>query len=216
MDKNVLKILVADDHSILRTGLKLLLSTQDDFEVIAEASNGKEVIDLVNKGLKVDIIVLDLSMPIMSGLDCLRQLNKMQLTNKINVLVLTMHNEKQYIKEVMLLGAKGYLRKDTLDTELFKALRSLAQGKRYLAEHDTSSLLDCLMDIPEQQENLSSREYEVLNYIVRGHSLSDIAQKLCLSVKTISTYKMRIMTKLNCKQNSDLVNYALKHNLLDK
>lgn len=216
MDKNGLKILVADDHSILRTGLKLLLSTQEDFEVIAEASNGKEVIDLVNNGLKVDIIVLDLSMPIMNGLDCLRQLNKMQLTNKINVLVLTMHNEKQYIKEVMLLGAKGYLRKDTLDTELFKALRALAQGKRYLAEHDTSSLLDCLMDIPKQQESLSSREHEVLNYIVRGHSLSDIAQKLCLSVKTISTYKMRIMTKLNCKQNSDLVNYALKHNLLDK
>lgn len=216
MDNKVLKILVADDHSILRTGLKLLLSTQSDFEVVAEASNGKEVIDLLKQGLKVDIIVLDLSMPIMGGLDCLRQLNAMQLINKISVLVLTMHNENQYIKEVMLLGAKGYLRKDTLDTELFKALRLLAQGKRYLAEQDTSSLLDSLMDLPVQQESLSSREYEVLNYIVRGHSLSDIAQMLCLSVKTISTYKMRIMTKLNCKQNSDLVNYALKHNLLDK
>lgn len=215
MSRN-LKILLADDHSILRTGLKLLLSTQADFNVVAEASNGKEVLDLLNKGLEVDVILLDLSMPVMSGLDCLRELNKQQKISDINVLVLTMYNERQYIKEVMLLGAKGYLRKDTLDTELFKALRTLAQGKRYLAEGDADILLDSLMDVPSKKESLSTREEEVLNYIVRGYSLSDIAQKLCLSVKTISTYKMRIMTKLNCKQNSDLVNYALKNNFLNK
>lgn len=215
MSRN-LKILLADDHSILRTGLKLLLSTQADFKVVAEASNGKEVLDLLNKGLEVDVILLDLSMPVMSGLDCLRELNKQQKISDINVLVLTMYNERQYIKEVMLLGAKGYLRKDTLDTELFKALRTLAQGKRYLAEGDADILLDSLMDVPSKKESLSTREEEVLNYIVRGYSLSDIAQKLCLSVKTISTYKMRIMTKLNCKQNSDLVNYALKNNFLNK
>lgn len=215
MSRN-LKILLADDHSILRTGLKLLLSTQADFNVVAEASNGKEVLDLLNKGLEVDVILLDLSMPVMSGLDCLRELNKQQKISDINVLVLTMYNERQYIKEVMLLGAKGYLRKDTLDTELFKALRTLAQGKRYLAEGDADILLDSLMDVPRKKESLSTREEEVLNYIVRGYSLSDIAQKLCLSVKTISTYKMRIMTKLNCKQNSDLVNYALKNNFLNK
>ena len=211
-----LKILLADDHSILRTGLKLLLSTQKDFKVVAEASNGKEVLSLLDDGLEVDVILLDLSMPVMSGLDCLRELNKRQSISSINVLVLTMHNEQQYIKEVMLLGAKGYLRKDTLDTELFKALRTLAEGRRYLAENDANSLLDSLMYIPPKKESLSSREEEVLNYIVRGYSLSDIAQKLCLSVKTISTYKTRIMTKLNCKQNSDLVNYALKNNILDK
>ena len=211
-----LKILLADDHSILRTGLKLLLSTQKDFKVVAEASNGKEVLSLLDDGLEVDVILLDLSMPVMSGLDCLRELNKRQSISSINVLVLTMHNEQQYIKEVMLLGAKGCLRKDTLDTELFKALRILAEGRRYLAENDANSLLDSLMYIPPKKESLSSREEEVLNYIVRGYSLSDIAQKLCLSVKTISTYKTRIMTKLNCKQNSDLVNYALKNNILDK
>lgn len=207
-----LKILLADDHSILRTGLKLLLSTQKDFKVVAEASNGKEVLSLLDDGLEVDVILLDLSMPVMSGLDCLRELNKRQSISSINV----MHNEQQYIKEVMLLGAKGYLHKDTLDTELFKALRTLAEGRRYLAENDANSLLDSLMYIPPKKESLSSREEEVLNYIVRGYSLSDIAQKLCLSVKTISTYKTRIMTKLNCKQNSDLVNYALKNNILDK
>ena len=123
-----LKILLADDHSILRTGLKLLLSTQKDFKVVAEASNGKEVLSLLDDGLEVDVILLDLSMPVMSGLDCLRELNKRQSISSINVLVLTMHNEQQYIKEVMLLGAKGCLRKDTLDTELFKALRTLAEG----------------------------------------------------------------------------------------
>ncbi|WP_296897167.1 response regulator transcription factor [uncultured Megamonas sp.] len=212
----ILKILLADDHSILRTGLKLLLSTQNDFKVVAEASNGKEVLDLLDKGLDVDVILLDLSMPVMSGLDCLRELNRLQKISEINVLVLTMYNERQYIKEVMLLGAKGYLRKDTLDTELFKALRTLAEGKRYLAEGDASILLDSLIDVPKKKESLSTREEEVLNYIVRGYSLSDIAQKLCLSVKTISTYKTRIMTKLNCKQNSDLVNYALKNNFLNK
>lgn len=212
----ILKILLADDHSILRTGLKLLLSTQNDFKVVAEASNGKKVLDLLDKGLDVDVILLDLSMPVMSGLDCLRELNRLQKISEINVLVLTMYNERQYIKEVMLLGAKGYLRKDTLDTELFKALRTLAEGKRYLAEGDASILLDSLIDVPKKKESLSTREEEVLNYIVRGYSLSDIAQKLCLSVKTISTYKTRIMTKLNCKQNSDLVNYALKNNFLNK
>lgn len=212
----ILKILLADDHSILRTGLKLLLSTQNDFKVVAEASNGKEVLDLLDKGLDVDVILLDLSMPVMSGLDCLRELNRLQKISEVNVLVLTMYNERQYIKEVMLLGAKGYLRKDTLDTELFKALRTLAEGKRYLAEGDASILLDSLIDVPKKKESLSTREEEVLNYIVRGYSLSDIAQKLCLSVKTISTYKTRIMTKLNCKQNSDLVNYALKNNFLNK
>lgn len=212
----ILKILLADDHSILRTGLKLLLSTQNDFKVVAEASNGKEVLDLLDKGLDVDVILLDLSMPVMSGLDCLRELNRLQKISEVNVLVLTMYNERQYIKEVMLLGAKGYLRKDTLDTELFKALRTLVEGKRYLAEGDASILLDSLIDVPKKKESLSTREEEVLNYIVRGYSLSDIAQKLCLSVKTISTYKTRIMTKLNCKQNSDLVNYALKNNFLNK
>ncbi len=101
-----LKILLADDHSILRTGLKLLLSTQKDFKVVAEASNGKEVLSLLDDGLEVDVILLDLSMPVMSGLDCLRELNKRQSISSMNVLVLTMHNEQQYIKEVMLYERK--------------------------------------------------------------------------------------------------------------
>ena len=146
-------------------------------------------------------------------MECLQEIRRQKLP--LRVLVLTMHSEQQYIREVMLRGADGYLRKDTLDTELFRALRTVAAGKRYIAEEDARLLIDSLIDEPEEAgQTLSAREQEVLELLVHGYSLSVIAEKLYISIKTVSTYKTRLMLKLGCTQKSELVEYALKHKLL--
>jgi len=211
-----LKILLADDHAVLRAGLKLLLNNEADFTVVGEAADGEAVMQMV-ESVKADILLLDLSMPKMSGLECLRQIKKRGCG--IKILVLTMYQEEQYIKEAMQLGAAGYLEKNSLDTELFKALRTVAAGKRYLSQQDAQVLLEGLFKSPEDIELppetfLSKREKQVLELLVRGHSMSDIAEILYLSIKTVSTYKTRLMIKLNCTQKSELVDYAIKHNML--
>lgn len=208
---NRIAILLADDHRILRTGLKLLLSSQDDFCVAAEASDGREVLDILET-TPVDVVLLDLSMPVMNGLDCLKEIKKRRLP--VKVLVLTMYSEQQYIKEVMTHGADGYLCKDTIDTELFKALHTVMSGRRYLRDDDAHALLASLIDTPKEPVVLSAREQEVLSYLVHGYSLGAIADDLHLSVKTVSTYKSRLMQKLDCTTKSELVDYALHHHLL--
>ena len=175
--KEPLRILLADDHRVLRKGLSLLLSSEEDFSVVAEASDGEEALEKAAK-TPVDIALLDLSMPRMGGLECLRRLKAMQPA--VRVLILTMHSERQYVCECLRAGANGYLCKDTLDAEL------------------------------------SAREREVLELIVHGYSLSTIADKLYLSIKTVSTYQTRLLQKLDCTQNSELVDYALRHNILGK
>lgn len=206
-----IRILLADDHRILRTGLKLLLSSQGDFHVAAEASNGLEVLEML-KTTAVDVVLLDLSMPVMGGLDCLKEIKKRKLP--IKVLVLTMYSEQQYIKEVMTQGADGYICKDTIDTELFRAIHTVMNGRRYLSEQDAHTLLNSLIDSPKEPVDLSSREQEVLTYLVHGYSLSAIADTLHISIKTVSTYKSRLMQKLGCSSKSELVDYALQHNVL--
>lgn len=134
-----MNILLADDHRILRTGLKLLLASQDDCKVVAEASNGQEVLDILEE-TDVDVVLLDLSMPVMNGIDCLREIRRRHY--EVKVLVLTMYSEQEYVTELMQLGADGYLCKDTLDAELFKGLRAVASGERYLSEREARSLLN--------------------------------------------------------------------------
>jgi len=211
-----LRIILADDHAVLRTGLKLLLDNEADFIVVGEAANGREVLDILEH-IEADVLILDLSMPVMSGLECLKEIKKLQLP--IKILVLTMYQDDHYIKEAMQLGAGGYLAKNSIDTELFEALRTVAKGARYLSEQDTQILLDKLFNNPvdlldDQPFFLSKREKEVFELLVRGYSLGVIANMLYLSIKTVSTYKTRLMLKLNCKQKSELVDYALKHKML--
>ena len=197
-----MNILLADDHRILRTGLKLLLASQDDCHVVAEASNGQEVLERL-EDTPVDVVLLDLSMPVMNGIDCLREIRRRHYD--VKVLVLTMYSEQQYVTELMQLGADGYL---------FKGLRSVVSGHRYLSEREARSLLDGVLDGAGQHPALSAREQEVLVALVHGHSLSAIGDTLHLSVKTVSTYKTRLMQKLNCKTKAELVDYALKHHLM--
>ena len=208
--KEPLRILLADDHRVLRKGLSLLLSSEEDFSVVAEASDGEEALEKAAK-TPVDIALLDLSMPRMGGLECLRRLKAMQPA--VRVLILTMHSERQYVCECLRAGANGYLCKDTLDAELFRALRTVAAGGRYLGEREAELLIDGALEEPAA---LSTREREVLELIVHGYSLSTIADKLYLSIKTVSTYKTRLLQKLDCTQNSELVDYALRHNILGK
>lgn len=207
-----IKILLADDHRVLRTGLKLLLSSQTDFKVVAEASDGYEVLQKL-EDVPTDVVLLDLSMPIMGGLECLKEIKKHKYPVKI--LVLTMYSEQQYVKEVMQQGADGYLCKDTLDEELFRALHTVWNGRRYLGEREARALLNGLIDGPQENAALSVREREVLQYIVHGYSLADIAEKLYISIKTVSTYKACLMQKLNCTTKSELVDYALQQHLLE-
>ena len=200
-----IRIILADDHRLLRTGLKLLLSSQPEFSVVAEASNGQETLDLLET-TPADVLLLDLSMPVMNGIDCLKEIKRRNYP--IKVLVLTMYSEQQYVKEVMQHGASGYLCKDTLDAELFAALHTVMAGRRYLGEREAHTLLNSLIDGP-------ATEAEVLRYLVHGHSLSTIAEKLHLSIKTVSTYKTRLMQKLGCTTKAELVEYALQHHILE-
>ncbi|MCR5176607.1 MAG: response regulator transcription factor [Anaerovibrio sp.] len=206
-----LRILLVDDHRVLRTGMKMLLSSQNDFQVVDEASDGKEALEKLARG-NIDLVLMDLSMPGMGGIECLREI---RLRNyQVKVLILTMYSEQQYIKEVMMQGADGYLCKDSLDSELFQAIRTVADGGRYLGAKDAYLLIDSLINEPPELVELSKREREVLALLVHGYSLSVIAEKLYISIKTVSTYKTRLMQKLGCTQKSELVDYALKHNLL--
>ncbi|MBP2626736.1 MAG: two component transcriptional regulator, LuxR family [Firmicutes bacterium] len=215
--KSKIKIILADDHSVLRVGLKLLLNNEADFAVIGEASDGQEVLSLL-RTTPANVLIIDLSMPNMGGLECIKEIKSRGYD--IKILVLTMYDDEQYIKEAMRSGALGYVEKHALDTELFIAVKTVANGQRYLNPHNSQILLNSLLtDSPKENSGnpytlLSSREREVLKLIVRGHSMSQIGKLLCLSVKTVDTYKTRMMDKLGCTKKSQLVEYALKYGLL--
>lgn len=215
--KSKIKIILADDHSILRVGLKLLLNNEADFVVIGEASDGEETLSLLKK-TSADVLIIDLSMPHMGGLECIKEIQSCGYN--IKILVLTMYDDEHYVKEVMRAGALGYVQKHALDTELFIAVKTVASGQRYLSPHNAQLLLNSLLsDNPKESSNdpytlLSSREREVLKLLVRGHSMCQIGEILCLSVKTVDTYKTRMMEKLGYTKKNQLVEYALKYSLL--
>lgn len=214
MSKAQLDILLVDDHRVLRTGMKLLLGTQDDLCVAGEASDGQEALDILEKDeASIDIVLLDLSMPGMGGMECLKEIRRRGYS--VRVLILTMYSEQQYIREVMLHGADGYLCKDSVDAELFRAIRTVAAGERYLGEKDAHTLLDSFINDGEEKTELSKREKEVLALLAHGCSMGVIADRLYISIKTVSTYKTRLMQKLGFTQKHELVDYAIRQGLLD-
>lgn len=209
-----LNILLVDDHRVLRTGMKLLLKTQEGLSVAAEASDGREALDILASGQDIDLVLLDLSMPGMGGMECLKEIRKSKYP--VKVLILTMYSEQQYIRQVMLLGADGYLCKDSVDSELFRAIRTVAAGEKYLGEKEAHVLLNSFISSQDEDVELSKREREVLSLLAHGYSLSVIADKLYISIKTVSTYKTRLMQKLGFSQKHELVDYALRHHLLER
>ena len=210
----MIKILIADDHPIVRQGLKQILHEAPNMVVADEASNGQEVLEKVWKN-NYDVVLLDISMPGISGLDILKQLKSHK--PELSVLVLTVHPEEQYAVRVLRAGASGYLTKESAPDELIKAIRKVSLGRKYVS----SSLAEKLafdLEIDSEKplhETLSDREYEVMCMIASGKTVKEIAEELFLSIKTISTYRSRILEKMKMKSNAELIHYAIKNRLVD-
>jgi two-component system, NarL family, response regulator NreC len=209
-------VLLADDHAVLRAGLRALLAGEPDMEVVGEAENGEEAIRQTDL-LRPDVLVLDLAMPRLSGLEVIRQLRARGIPTK--VLVLTMHDEEQYLLQVLQAGGQGYVLKAAADTDLMEGIRTVHRGQAYLYPSATTLLLEDYRDRLSDEgndgfETLSDREREVLALTAAGYTNQEIADKLILSVKTVDTYRSRVMEKLNLHHRSELVKLALRHRLL--
>lgn len=211
---NNIRIILVDDHIILRNGLKLLLENEPNISIVGEASSYTELKDLLNE-TSADILLLDLSIPDKHGLEIIKELKENNTSLKI--LVFTMHSEEQYIKSAMSNGASGYVEKSAVDTELLTAIKTVAKGNIYLNSKNALLMVNSLLnttDVTDPYSIFSNRELEVMKLLVHGYSLSEIGQQLCLSLKTIDTYKTRIFTKLNISKKNELVDYALKNGIL--
>lgn len=209
----MIKILVADDHTIVRQGLKLILSSQPDLEVAGEAATGTEAVELAQK-LRPDIVLLDVAMPELNGIEATRRM--MQNNPRLRILVLSMHKEAVYVREILKAGARGYLLKDVIDTELINAVRSVARGDGYVSPAVSGALLsDYRQNITDPADLLTAREREVLQLIAEGKTNKEVATKLNLSVYTVDSHRGKIMEKLNLHSTGELVRFAVKHGLAD-
>jgi DNA-binding NarL/FixJ family response regulator len=210
---DMIKILIADDHPVVRQGLKQVLADEVDMKVAGEAANANEVLEKVRRE-PWDIVLLDITMPGRGGLEVLKDLKRER--GKLPVLVLSMHPEDQFGVRVLKAGAAGYMTKDTAPEELVKAIRKVCGGGRYVSPLLAEQLAIRLdSDEPRSRhELLSDREYQVMCLLASGKRVGDIAKDLALSVKTISTYRLRILEKMRFKTNAELTRYALDHGLI--
>jgi DNA-binding NarL/FixJ family response regulator len=205
----MIRVLIADDHSIVRDGLKRILAATSDLQVTGEAAGGDETLALV-KANDYDVVMLDMSMPGLSGIDLIKRLKVEK--PKLKILVLSMHGESQYAARVLKAGAAGYLSKDSAAEALLGALRKIAAGGVHIGEAAAASLLQAGDKPPH--ETLSDREFEVMRLLVEGLGPTEIGERLHLSVKTVSTHKTRILDKLGVGSTAELVRYAMEHRLV--
>jgi DNA-binding NarL/FixJ family response regulator len=210
----VIRVLIADDHAILRGGLKGILVRELKEVVCGEAGNAQQVLDLARKQ-QWDLVILDVTMPGRSGLDVIRELKP--LRPKLPILVLSVHPEDQYAKRVLKAGASGYMNKETAPEELIRAIRRVLAGGRYVSPALAEVLaLDLGWEADQPlHERLSDRELEVLCLIGSGKAISQIAEVLHLGVTTVSTYRTRILEKMSMTTTAQLINYALRNRLVD-
>lgn len=208
----MIRIVIADDHTIVREGLKQMLSASVDFSVVGEACNGQEVITRARE-LEFDVLLLDMSMPGRSGIELIRQVKSEK--PRIRVLVLSMHEEEQYAVRSIRAGASGYLTKETASDQLVSAIRKVAAGGAFITPAVAEQLAIGAMPNTEGplHSSLSDREFQVMSMLVSGKSITDIASELNLSVKTVSTHKTRLMQKMGMSNQADLIRYALDNNL---
>ncbi len=210
----MIRVGIVDDHAIVRSGLKQFFADQVDLRVVGEAANGREAIDLVREH-DMDVLVMDLSMPGQSGLDALAMIRAK--APDVGVLILSGYPEEHYAMNLIRQGASGYLNKECDPQDIVEAIRTIALGRRYITPAVAELLAQQLhrkSDVPAH-ELLSEREFQVFLKLAKGETAGDIAQSLSLSVKTVSTYRTRLMEKMGLASNSDLTYYALKNRLID-
>jgi len=208
------RVLIVDDHAVVRSGLKLLLAAEDDIEVVAEAGDAREAVFEV-RAQKPDIVMLDVAMPGRSGIDAIPDLIKEHPETKI--LILSMQDDAAYVREAFAAGASGYVLKEAADVELVAAVREIADGGRYVHPELGARLIaaDAAERARQEQDPLSEREHEILRLLALGHTNQEIAETLYLSVRTVETHRAHIMQKLHISTRAELVRYALEHGLLE-
>ena len=210
----MIRVAICDDHQIVRAGFKQIFSSADDFDVVAEAGTGREALEIARREI-CDVLLLDIAMPDQSGIDTLRTIRQGQ--PDLPVLILSGYPAQQYALNLFKMGANGYLNKECEADELITAVRTVYQGRRYVSSQVGELLAQSFDRDPNTAPHteLSDREFQVFLRLARGATVSDIGVALSLSIKTVSTYRTRIMEKMGMQSNSDLTYYAMKNNLLD-
>jgi two-component system, NarL family, invasion response regulator UvrY len=211
----MIRILIADDHTLMREGLKQILATAGDMVVAGEASDGFQTLERVRGG-EWDLLLLDMSMPGRSGIDLIKQIKSER--PKLPILVLSMHKEDEYAVRSIRAGASGYLCKDSASQQLLNAIRTVATGGRFISADVVTDLAFSLIlqDDRPPHASLSDREFLIFRNIANGQAINDIASRLNLSAKTVSTYKTRVLQKMQMSSVAELIRYGLKHGLLDE
>ncbi len=209
----MIRILLADDHALVRQGFSMILEAQPDMEIVGQAGNGNEAVELAEK-LKPDVVVMDVAMPDLNGIEATRRLATS--LPRTRVLALSMHKDSVYVREILRAGARGYLLKDSGDADLVAAVRAIAKGDGYISPSVSDAVLsDYRKHVTDPLDLLTSREREVLQHIAEGKTNKEIATALNLSVYTVEAHRGRIMEKLNLHSTGELVRFALRNGLID-
>lgn len=211
-----IRVLICDDHELFREGVKTILNTQPDIEVIGEAGDGKEAVELALK-LNPDVVLMDISMPVLKGFDAVRRIRKAR--PGIKVLILTVYDDEDLVARCLDTGASGYVLKDTPPMQLIYAIQAVNRGQQYISPGVLTGVVRQYMSQPSEfkggYESLSDREREILVLLAEGHSLKDIAVQLNLSVKTVDAHKYNLMRKLDLHDRSELIRYAIRKRLVE-
>jgi two-component system response regulator NreC len=209
----MIRILLADDHALVRHGFRMILAAQPDMEIVGEAGNGRDAVELAQK-LKPDVVVMDVAMPELNGIEATRRI--IELAPRARVLALSMHKDAVYVREILRAGARGYLLKDSADADLIAAVRAVAKGEGYLSPGVSDAVLsDYRRHVTDPLDLLTSREREVLQLIAEGKTNKEIATSLTLSVYTVEAHRGRLMEKLNLHSTGELVRFAVRSGLID-
>lgn len=218
---DTIRVMIADDHAILRAGLRSLLALQEDMELIAEAIDGQDAVAKAEQN-KPDVLLMDITMPGMNGIEALKHVRKVSPESR--VLILTMHDDHAYLRSVLAAGGSGYLVKRAADTELLAAIRTVHQGRSYIDVGLDNNQLQAVLDNEEQEstdagsrslDTLSERERQVLELVALGYTHKEVGEELSVSVKTVETYRSRLSEKLGLRSRAELVKFALDRGLLD-
>jgi two-component system, NarL family, response regulator NreC len=209
----MIRILLADDHALVRQGFRMILEAQPDMEIVGQAGNGREAVELAGQ-LHPDVAVVDVAMPELNGIEATRRIG--QISPRTRVLALSMHKDSVYVREILRAGARGYLLKDSGDADLVAAVRAVAKGDGYISPSVSDAVLsDYRRHVSDPLDLLTSREREVLQMIAEGKTNKEIAASLNLSVYTVEAHRGRVMEKLNLHSTGELVRFALRNGLID-